>query len=148
MPTTTATATAGTARQNRLRARMTTMPVSLTARAARFTRPVGHALAEVPGLGEQPPSLDREPAQPGKLADQDGDGDAAQVAELHRARQQLGHEPQPGHAGDQDDQAGEDGQGPGQGDRRLGVVAAKGRITAASDESGPRTITRDGPNTA
>jgi hypothetical protein len=39
MPTTTATATAGMARQNRLRTRMTTIPVSPTARAARFTRP-------------------------------------------------------------------------------------------------------------
>src|SRR5919107_1407140 len=35
MPTTTATATAGMARQNRLRTRMTTIPVSPTARAAR-----------------------------------------------------------------------------------------------------------------
>jgi hypothetical protein len=39
MPTTTATPTAGTAGQNRFRTRMTTMPVSPTARAARFTRP-------------------------------------------------------------------------------------------------------------
>ena len=41
-----------------------------------------------------------------ELPDQDGDGDLGQVAELHRTRQQLGHEPQPGDAGDQDDQPG------------------------------------------
>jgi hypothetical protein len=39
MPTTTATMTPGTAGQNRRRTRITTMPVSPTARAARFTCP-------------------------------------------------------------------------------------------------------------
>jgi hypothetical protein len=101
--------------------------------------PVGHSLDDVPGLGEQPAALDGEAAQLGELPDQDGDGDAVQVAGLHRPRQQLGHEPQPGQAGDQDDQAGEDGQGAGQGDRRLGVVAAQGQ-DHGRDHRGQRRV--------
>jgi hypothetical protein len=73
----------------------------------------GDALDDVTGLGQQPAAVDREPAQPRELPNENRDRDPGQVAELHRARQQLGHEPKPGDAGDQDDQPGEDGQGAG-----------------------------------
>ena len=100
---------------------------------------VGTYMGDVPDLGDQPPALDREAAQPRELPDQDGDGDPVQVAELHRARQQLGHEPQPGHAGDQDEQPGEDGEGAGQSDRRPGVGAAEGQ-DHGRDHRGQRRV--------
>ena len=151
MPTTTATATPGIFGQNRRRTRITTMPASPTASAARFTCPSATP-GRSPDLGEQPPALDREAAQPRELPDQDGDGDPVQVAELHRPRQQLGHEAQPGDAGDQDDQPGDDGEGARQDDRGLGVVAAQGqdhgRDHRRQRRVGPSTMTRDGPRMA
>jgi len=127
MPTTTATATPGDSRPHPPQDEDDHDAGQPDGQGGPVDPPVGDPLDDVPCLGEQPPALDGEAAQPGQLPDHDGHGDPVQVAELHRARQQLGDEPEPGHAGDQDDQPGEDGQGPGQGDRGLGVVAAQGQ---------------------
>jgi hypothetical protein len=83
------------------------------------------ALDEVADLGQQPAAVDGEPEQLGELPDDDRHRDSVQVAELHRPRQQLGHEPQAREAGDQDHHPGEDRQHAGQGDGPLRVPAGQ-----------------------
>ena len=105
--------------------------------------------SRTPGAG--PLRFDREPEELGELRDDDGHGDAHQVAEAHGHRQQLGHEAEPRQPAGEHDRPDEDREQAGERDPRRRVpAAASGMIAAATSgetaESGPRTRIRDGPN--
>ena len=141
----------GEPRPQPAQARITTIPASPTASAARFVSPRTRPCTK-PHLRQQTGTVHREPEQLGELAHHDRDRDPVQIAKLHRTRQQLGHEPQTGDPCQQDHEPGEDREHARKGDGPGRVPAPSGRmipaITAASAESGPSTITREGPNTA
>ena len=117
--------------------------------------PVDQALDEAGDLAEEPVGVDREPEQLRQLADQDGQRQPVHVADHRRPGQQVGDEAQPGHAGDDRDRGDHQGASTdASATARSGSPpdTTSGRIVAAiigpSDESGPRTRIRDGPNSA
>ena len=80
-------------------------------------------------------------------------GQAVHVADLDLAREQVGDEPELAEAEPDLDEPDDEREHPGERDRgrrvvgdASGVIAA--RISGDSDESGPSTSTRDGPNIA
>ena len=96
----------------------------------------------------------REAEELGELADDDRDRQPVHVADLDLLGQQVGDEPELAEAQADLDEADHERQHPGHGDRAGGVVRPRAsgvmaaKISGETDESGPRTSTRDGPRSA
>ncbi len=79
------------------------------------------------------------PKQLRQLAHHDDEGDTVHVADPDRARQEVGHEPEPRKGGDQAEDPGHDREGAGEGDR-TGGVAARERHDRGGNEREQRRI--------
>ena len=84
--------------------------------------------------------VDREPEQLGQLRDDDGHGDAHQVAEPHGHRQQFGHEAEPRQPAGEHDRPDEDGEHPGERDPRRRVAGRRQRDDRRGDERRDRRV--------
>ena len=98
-----------------------------------------------------PSAVDREPEQLRELADEDGQRDPVQVPDPDRLRQQLREQAEAQDAERDAERAGDEREGRGEilaravSPRASGATVAA--MIAASDESGPTTRIRLGPNT-
>ena len=109
---------------------------------------VGHleSLDEGDGLRDEAIRVGGEPEELGQLADEDDHRQAGQVARAHGAGEQVGHEPEPSHAGSERDDPDEERQHPGQGDGLL-LAACGQRQDGRRDhrpEGGVRAQHEDG----
>ena len=148
---TTATSTAGTFVVMRGRTRSTARTAQAGHQCRRFA--AVESLEEGPDLVDEPVGIGGEPEELGELTDDDGDGQAVEVADADLAGEQVGDEAEPGNAEADLDEPDEEGEHAGEGDGagrvagdHQGEMAA--RISGETDESGPRTRTCEGPKTA
>jgi hypothetical protein len=89
---------------------------------------------EVADRRDEALAVDREPEQLRQLIDDDGHGDAHQVAEAHGRRQQLGHEAEARQTTGEHDRPHEEGEHPGERDPLRLVARGRQRDDRRSDE--------------
>ncbi len=108
------------------------------AESHRERRPVGlvEVLEEGTHLAHEAVGVGGEPEELGELTDHDGDGQPVHVADLHLAREQVGHEPQPTDAHRHLDQPDEHGQHPRQRDRPTRIVAGHQQRRQGREDEG------------
>ena len=154
METTTATSTPGTFGSQRWSTTITTSPNNPINAAAVTVFPDRIPSTNPETSPIRVSELNGEPKQLWQLAHQDRERETGHVADLGRLGEQVGDEAQLCHTGQDHHGAHQDGQHGCQchGAGRASVSPHRGRIVAAiigpSEESGPSTRMRDGPNAA
>ena len=143
MDATTATSTAGTLGSQRWSTRITASPNSPTSDGGGHGLAGADAVHEPGDVPDQGVGVHGEPAELRQLADQDGERETGHVADLGRLGEQVRHEAQLGHSGQDHHGADQEGEHRGQGDgpRRASVGTHQGE-----DRGGDhRTERRVGP---